>query len=75
MHGQLEEIPTTGMKPRGSIQRDSSMVQLTIKGLTSSLFHLVLEGGYVLACRMVWLLSSFPLQNYYPILIGNSPTE
>nr|KJB13858.1 hypothetical protein B456_002G098300 [Gossypium raimondii] len=26
MHEPLEEIPTTGMRPRGSIQRDSSIV-------------------------------------------------
>ncbi|KAH1121215.1 hypothetical protein J1N35_004375 [Gossypium stocksii] len=61
---------TTGMKPRGSIQRDSSIVsflkanssvvQLTSKGLTSNLFPFVLEGECVLASHTVWLFSRLP---------------
>lgn len=42
------------------LKANSSVVQLTIKGLTSNLFPLVLEGECVLASHTVWLFSRLP---------------
>ncbi|XP_052874953.1 cytochrome P450 71D6-like [Gossypium arboreum] len=41
-------------------ETNSSVVQLTTKGLTSNLFPLVLEGECVLASHTVWLFSRLP---------------